>query len=188
MVQVYSVCQAYLHVKMYCSSISFIIQLWIPWGIPKQNSCQSETRILSAPMATYSGQKPYKKSLLSFVFFLLAFAYTYVGFLCFPFVSACCFSQSYDEEQEKAWLPGADDNQQSGGESEMWKWSPLQEPPNTVRYFGHSSALLGCLNSTQRFYPVLAFTFACIDWIRKLSQKWNPLQVWKDTGLGFGKA
>lgn len=54
-VQVYSVCQAYLHVKMYCSSISFIIQLWIPWGMPKQNSCQSETGILSAPMATYSG-------------------------------------------------------------------------------------------------------------------------------------
>lgn len=36
MVQVYSVCQALLHIKMFRSSLSFIIQLWTPWGIPKQ--------------------------------------------------------------------------------------------------------------------------------------------------------
>ena len=34
-IQVYSVCQAHSHIKGYCSSTTFIIQLWSPWGIPK---------------------------------------------------------------------------------------------------------------------------------------------------------
>ena len=94
MVQVYNACQAHLDIKAYCLSISFIIQLWSPWGTPKQNHCWSETVIVSAPPATYLGQNPYENSLRSWFLFLLVFNYRCVGFPCFPFLSACCFSQS----------------------------------------------------------------------------------------------
>lgn len=128
---------------------------------------------------------------LSIFFFLLPFTYTFASPASL-FIFAGCFSQTFDKEQEKAWLLEAEDNQQSGQKSGMWKWNTWDDSKSpimhAVRYFGHSSTLLGCLNSTQHLYPVLAFTFACIDWIRKLVSKVESPRSLKGLRLGFWKS
>lgn len=90
-VQACNVCQAYLHIKVYRLSISFIARLWSPWGISKSNHCWGETGIVSASPATYSGQKPYENSLMSCLLFPLAFNYRWVGSSCFPFFICVLF-------------------------------------------------------------------------------------------------
>lgn len=187
MVQVYSVCQTHLHIKVFCSSISFIIQLWMPWGTQKQNSCWSETRIFSAPTTKHSDQKPYKKGLLSFHFFLLAITDTCVFFPCFPVFLTELWQGAGEgmtprnRGQPAVWRRVRD------VEMEPLRWQ--QEIPNAVRYFECSSALLRCLNSTQHLYPVLAFTFACIDCIMKLVSKVESSSgSLKELRLGFWKS
>lgn len=126
------------------------------------------------------------------IFFLLAITDTCVCFPCFPFYICLLFLTELWQGAGEGMTP------RNRGQPAVWRrvrdveMEPLrwqQEIPNAVRYFGCSSALLGCLNSTQHLYPVLAFTFACIDCIMKLVSKVEfSSGSLKELRLGFWKS